>query len=192
MTRIAIAAALAPILALAAQAGAWTLDNDLSNLSYVTMKNGETAEANLLPDLSGHVAENGDATIEINLFSVETFIDIRNERMREFLFDTENFPLATVTARIDMDGFAGMEPGETRAEDFELTVETHGKQASYEAQAWVTRAGDGKVVVDSRQPIIVYAGDFGYEDGVADLKEIAGLDSIQPAVPVDFHLVFVR
>jgi hypothetical protein len=34
--------------------------------------------------------------------------------------------------------------------------------------------------------------DLGYEDGVAQLREIAGLDSISPAVSVTFDLVVTR
>ncbi|MHA3916210.1 hypothetical protein [Halovulum sp. GXIMD14793] len=45
----------------------WTLDGDASSISYVSMKNAETAEANLLPGLSGTVDDDGKARIEIDL-----------------------------------------------------------------------------------------------------------------------------
>jgi hypothetical protein len=175
---------------LAAPAFAWTLDNTSSSISYVTIKNGETAEANLLSDLSGKVGDDGAATVDISLASVETFIDIRNERMREFVFKVVDFPLATVTANLDMAALSAMEAGSTAEAEFEVTVAANGTEAAYDAMAYVTRVGEGRVQVSSKAPIIVYAEDLGYEGGVSKLQEIAGLDSIQTTVPVSFNLAF--
>lgn len=175
---------------LAAPAFSWTLDNEASSISYVTIKNGEIAEANLLSDLSGKVGEDGAASVDISLASVETFIDIRNERMREFVFKVVDFPVATVTANLDMDALAAMEAGSTAEAEFEVTVAANGTEAAYDATAYVTRVGDSRVQVSSKAPIIVYTEDLGYEHGVSKLQEIAGLDSIQATVPVSFNLAF--
>ncbi|MEV8465718.1 YceI family protein [Fluviibacterium sp. DFM31] len=171
---------------------AWTLDNAASSISYVTTKNGSTSEANLLSDLSGTVGDDGTATVEISLGSVETFIDIRNERMREFVFKVVDFPIATVSAALDPAAMAGMAPGSTTEASFEVTVAANGTEASYEATAYVTQVGEDRVLVASKAPIIVHAEDLGYDEGISKLQEIAGLDSIEPTVPVAFHLVFDR
>lgn len=171
---------------------AWTLDDTASSISYVTIKNGDTAEANLLTSLEGSVSEEGIATVDISLASVETFIDIRNERMREILFQVADFPLASIAAEIDMEKLAAMGAGETAESEFGLTVETHGTTANYGATAYVTRISEDRVIVNSKAPVIVYASDLGYEEGIAKLREIAGLDSIQTVVPVSFNLAFDR
>ncbi|MEM8553673.1 MAG: YceI family protein [Pseudomonadota bacterium] len=186
-------AALAGLaVAFAGTAGAWTLDSAGSAISYVTMKNGEIAEPNLLSGLSGSVSEDGAATVEIALSSVETYIDIRNERMREFLFQVADFPVATVTAALDLDDIADLPAGGMTEASFEVTIATNGTENSYDAMAFVTRASDDRVMVTSKQPIIVYADEMGYEGGLAKLQELAGLDSIQPSVPVSFNLTFTR
>ena len=49
------------------------------------------------------------------------------------------------------------------------------------------RSGD-RLLVTSSQPVVVDAGALGLDEGVERLREIAGLPSITPAVPVSFRL----
>ena len=170
----------------------WTLDGDASAISYVSIKNADTAEANLLPGLSGSVADDGTAMIEIALSSVETYIDIRNERMREHLFQVEANPTASLTAQLDMAGFQNQAVGATQDVEFPVTVSANGEEATYDVMAAVTRVSEDQIAVSSRQPVIMYADELGYADGIAKLQEIAGLDSIQLTVPVSFTLIFGR
>ncbi len=184
---------LAACAALAASpALAWTLDSSTSAISYVTMKNGDTAEANLFTAMSGEVSEDGLASLEIYLASVETFIEIRNERVRDVLFQVSDHPMAKILAGIDLAALDTLEAGETTETAFEVSVVTHGMTATYDANAYVTRASENRVVVSSKLPLIVHASDFGYTEGIARLQELAGLDSIQDVVPVTFNLTFER
>lgn len=170
----------------------WTLDGDASAISYVSIKNADTAEANLLPGLSGSVGEDGAATIEIALSSVETYIDIRNERMREHLFKVDTNPTASLSAQLDMAQFEEQGMGATMDVEFPVTISANGQETSYDVMAAVTRVGEDRIAVSSRQPVIMYADDLGYAEGIAKLQEIAGLDSIQLTVPVSFTLIFDR
>ncbi|WP_208347649.1 YceI family protein [Pseudaestuariivita rosea] len=168
----------------------WTLDSDASAISYVSIKNADTAEPNLLPGLTGTVSDDGAAEIDIALSSVETYIDIRNERMQEHLFKTETHPVAKLLAQLDMANFTDMAAGQTKDVEFPVTLQANGQEATYDVLAAVTRVGEDRVVVASRQPVIVYADELGYMDGLATLQDIAGLESIQITVPVSFTLVF--
>lgn len=183
--------ALIAILA-AVPAGAWTLDSNASTISYVSIKNADTAEPNLLPQLSGGVGEDGTARIEIDLASVETYIDIRNERMKEHLFKVADYPVAALEAALDMAALEKLKSGATAESEFDVTVSANGEVVDYPVLATVTRVGDDRVMVVSREPVILYADEFGWDTGLNALREIAGLDSIQLAVPVNFTLVFDR
>ncbi len=69
----------------------WTLDNTDSRLSFVTVKAQNVAEVHSFTQLSGEVDSTGIATVTIQLASVDTLIEIRDERMREVLFQTDIF-----------------------------------------------------------------------------------------------------
>jgi len=170
----------------------WTLDNEASELSYVTIKSGEIAEANSFEGLSGSVAADGTASVTIDLASVSTGIDIRDERMREVFFVVTDNPSATVTAQIDPAAFEALAIGESAQTTLDATLSLKGIEAPLSAEVTVTRAGADKVLAVSNAPVIIDASRFELIDGLGQLQELANLPSITPVVPVSFALTFTR
>jgi polyisoprenoid-binding protein YceI len=172
--------------------GAWSVDSEASQLSYVSIKAGEIAEVNTFETVTGSVSPEGVAMIEIDLSSVSTGVDIRDERMRDIFFVVADNPTATVTAQIDPAAFESLAVGESAATTLDGTLSLRGVEAPFEAEVTVTRAGPDRVIAVSDKPVIVDAGTLQLADGLAQLQEIAGLPSITPAVPVTFSLAFQR
>lgn len=172
--------------------GDWTVDAGQSEFSFVTVKSGTLAEAHTFSGLSGTVMASGDAEIDIPLASVETNIDLRNERMREFLFETETYPEATVTAKLDPAIFTDLGIGDAVSVPVTATLNLHGQALEIDTDLLVTRIGTDKVQVGTTVPIIVNAADFGLDGGVEKLRELANLPAITPDVPVSFSIVFKR
>lgn len=173
-------------------AAQWTLSADESRIGFISVKAGAFAESHSFKEVQGSVSEDGAAEIMISLDSVETNIDIRNERMREFLFETEKHPAATVAATIDLDAFSSLAPGARDSVAFSGEVTLHGATAPFETTLTVTRLSDARVLVETTDPIILYADEFNLTAGVDKLRQLAGLPSITPAVPVTASLVFER
>ena len=169
---------------------AWTLDGARSSVQFMTVKNASVAELHHFKVVAGSVSDEGAAQVTIDLDSVETLIPIRNQRMREMLFETVRFPSATLNARVPAD-LAEMKAGETRAVDLEVSIDLHGTIAPYIAKTNVTRLADGSLQVALAEPILVRAADFGLDGGIEMLREVAGLQNIATAVPVDATLVFI-
>ncbi|MEM7688677.1 MAG: YceI family protein [Pseudomonadota bacterium] len=172
--------------------GAWSVDGAASSLSYVSVKAGDIAESNRFTGLSGGVTPEGAANIDIDLSTVETKVDIRNERMRDIFFEVADHPTATVSAQIDPAAFDGLALGESVVQPLEATLTLKGVEAPLDAQVAVTRTGEDAVMVTSVEPVIVDAGALELTDGLATLQELAGLPSITPAVPVSFSIAFTR
>ena len=173
-------------------AGDWRLDGEASNLAFVSIKAGETAEAHRFTALSGTVDEAGQAEILIDLDSVATGIEIRDERMREHLFETETYPQARIAATVDLAALAEMSPGDRIVLPLEAVLELHGTTFPIETEVIVTDIGGGRVLVESTAPILLHVGDFGLGEGLGVLQDLAGLPSITPVSPVSFSLLFTR
>jgi len=171
---------------------AWTLDGEASELSYVTIKADEIAETNSFESLSGSVSAEGAASVEIDLSSVETGVDIRNERMRDIFFVVAENPTATVSATIDPAAFEKLGVGESVTTELAGTLSLKGVEAPFQTDVTVTRAGADRVIAVSDDPVIMEAGRLELTDGLAQLQELAGLPSITPVVPVTFSLAFER
>lgn len=182
------ALSVAVLFAGAAQAH-WSLDNDASSLSFVTVKAENVAEVHTFDTLSGTIGDAGDVEISIELASVNTMIAIRNERMQEMLFETSLFPDATITGSINLDALTDMEPGASVARQIDFELSLHGQSVALAADVQITRTGEG-VVVSTLKPIVVMADSFALAAGVEKLREVAGLPSISRAVPVSFTVVF--
>lgn len=170
----------------------WTLDAGASDLNYVTIKAGEIAEVNSFETLSGSVSADGAATVTIDLASVSTGVDIRDERMRDILFVVADNPSATVTATIDPANFEALKVGESTQATLDGTLALKGAEAPFQAEVNVTRTGADSVTAASAAPVIINAGSLELTDGLAQLQELAGLPSITPVVPVTFTLTFTR
>ncbi|MEM9168687.1 MAG: YceI family protein [Pseudomonadota bacterium] len=175
-----------------AAASTWTLASGESRLSFVSTKAGEIAETHYFRDIAGAVSPSGEAVLEVALDSVETAIDIRNERMRAMLFETETHPVATVSVDAPLEEFDALAVGERVRRSATVSLSLHGVSADIDGDLFVTRIADDRVLVETAAPVVVNAGDFALTDGVAALMEIAALPSISPAVPTTASLVFVR
>ena len=167
----------------------WELDNNSSTLSFVTVKADHVGEVHTFDQLSGDINDDGSVQITIELASVNTLIDIRNERMQSMLFETNLFPQATISGEIDLDAVAEMDAGVSQAISVDFDLAIHGESSSYTADVLVTRTESG-VLASTVKPIIVMADTHGLVSGVEALREVAGLPSISRAVPVSFNVVF--
>ncbi len=168
----------------------WSLDNDASQVSFVSVKAGDAGEVHRFNEISGALAADGSASVTIQLASVDTLIPLRDERMREMLFETNLFPTATLMADIDMDALNNMEPGANVDMTVTLKLNLRDQKLELPAELIVARLGDHRLMVSSRKPVIVNAASVDLVEGIEALRAIANLPSISKAVPVSFVLTF--
>ncbi len=178
------------IVASAPSMAAWTLNNDASQVSFVSVKAGDAGEVHRFTQITGGLSSNGDATVVIQLASVDTLIPLRDDRMRELLFQTELFPTANLSANIDMAVLNAIEPGESMDMTANLKLDLRNQQVELPAEMIVARLGDDRLMVSSRKPVIVNAASVDLVNGIEALREVANLPSISKAVPVSFVLTF--
>jgi polyisoprenoid-binding protein YceI len=180
------------LLGLASTANAaWTLLPGQSHVVYTSTKvmsnlTASKAENNYFKTLSGSLSDQGDAEVDIDLNSVATNVDIRDQRMRNIVFQTDKNPDAVIKAQVPVAQIA--EPGVHQI-DLSLTLDLKGMTKTYSVPVMVTNTGN-RLVVSSLQPVLLSAADFGLDSGLAELTKLAGLMYIPTTVPVTFNLVF--
>lgn len=171
----------------------WTLNSDSSRLNFSFIKKEHIAESGGFGQLSGTVNAAGEASVAIGLSTVNTLVEVRDQRMQELLFETKTYPLATFSAHLEPDllhqALAG-ESGSQQVLTLNGKLELHGVSKPLNAEVIVTKTAPSRVNVDSARPVVVNAADYGLVGGLDKLQAIAGLSHIAHAVPVSFHLVF--
>ncbi len=170
----------------------WELDDTESAVNFVSIKNNSVGEVHTFTSLVGFIGAAGNVQLTISLDSVETLIDVRNERMREMLFETVKFPVAQITAQVDTALLAEVAGGNTVTTDLPVTLTLHGQEKALTISVVIVGEDDGSLRVLSTRPVVINAADFGLDGGVTALQEIVGLQSISNAVPVTLQLLFVQ
>jgi len=189
MIKISIALILSMLISIPAEAG-WTLNNDESTLSFVSTKAINAAEVQKFSTLEGIVDDSGQAHVSIDLSSIDSAIELRDDRMREMLFETGMHPTAEITAQIDMAALGKMSSGDSGTMTVMGELALHGETVALTFDVVVARLGEGKLLVISQKPVIIGAQQFRLTQGIEKLREIAGLPSISTSVPVSFVLSF--
>ncbi|RAS24094.1 MULTISPECIES: YceI family protein [unclassified Pseudomonas] len=168
----------------------WHLDGESSRLSFVTGKNGDTAEVHRFLVLHGNVDRNGRAALSIEMDSVSSGIPLRDEQMRDNLFEVGRFAEASVKAQIDLRPINDLADGAQIELRLPLTVTLHGQSHSYNALLLATRLDQRRFQVVTLEPLVLRASDFGLLPGLESLRKFAKLKSINPSVPVNAVLIF--
>jgi len=182
---------LAPLFLLAtaaAQAG-WQLEQP-SELTFMSFKNTHLAEIHRFNRMQGNIAEDGEATLSIDLTSVDTAIAIRDTRMQEMLFETNRFASATLNASINTKVLQQAAAGVTQTYELAGKLSLHGLEADVSVPVLIVPAADGRLVVTSLKPVLVQADQFELTAGIQKLRDIAKLERISEVVPVNFTLIF--
>lgn len=168
----------------------WVLSSEDSRLVFGSVKNSYTGEAHTFEGLTGSVSSDGAVKIDIPLGGVSTNIDIRNERMMEFVFN--NAPTASLSAALDMGALSGMRPGDTATMPLEAALSLLGNDVDVETEVFVARLSEGSVMVTTNDMLYLDTDELGIDAGIDKLQELASLDSIARAVPVTIRFVFTQ
>lgn len=161
----------------------WQLQLGLSELSFVSTKNKSISETHTVTFKAGRIEPNGLVELILDLDKIESQIPIRNQRMKDLLFETNQFPEAIITSTLDKN----LSHGSPTDVKFQLNL--HGVTRSLTANVLIQNQGEA-MVVTSYMPIQVHAKDFNLDAGINQLTQVAKLKAISYEVPVDFKLVF--
>jgi len=168
----------------------WELVNDESILNYISIKKSKVGEVNGFKTLGGSIESDGNVSVEIDLASVETNIPIRNERMKNMLFEVASFAKANISGVLDLKALSEINVGETYMDSIIVTLSLHGVSNEVVADVRVVKLSKNRILAASVKPIIVNADQYKLLEGVGKLREVANLPSISTAVPVTFSFVF--
>ena len=168
----------------------WNLLQAESSIHFVSVKKGSIAEAHHFSDFSG-VIDHNKATITIKPDSVDTNIGIRDQRVREFLFETGIYPTISITSDVSA-AIATVKKTRNATLDLPARLTLHGVTKEIQLKANLTLSGDDRLTVSSTRPIIIKAADYGMDGGVSKLANLVGGIMITSAVPVNFVLSFKK
>ena len=172
----------------AVSAETWTLDGENSRIAFGSVKKDNIGEVHTFEQLSGAVNADGSVKVDIDLASVQTNIDIRNERMNKHVFG--GAATATLDAQIDMSEMKALTVGGMATIDVEGALGFLGQSIDVETEMFVIRVSETQVVVTTNDMLFVSTEDLGISAGIDKLMELAKLPGITRTSPVTVRMVF--
>ena len=170
----------------------WQLINADSQLSFVSIKATHIAERHSFSRLSGRIEESGRAHLTVDLGSVNTGIEIRDQRMRDLLFNITEIPNAKFTTDLNVNAANALRAGEQTNLLVQGKLSVHKLSVDIETELSVVRLAENRVIVSTKTPMLLSASSLGLAEGVEQLRAIANLPDISLAVPVTFQLLFEK
>lgn len=198
-TGMAFALSLSLWLGGAAQAwankahSAWDIQLADSSLTFTTTKSGAAGvggaiETSRFQKFKGGLDAQGRIQLQIDLRSVDSGIQIRDERLQTLLWKVNVHPTVQFSAQIAPDKLKLINAGQGTVP---LTVDGQlsmsGQTVPIKAQLTVVSM-KGALSVSTREAIVIDAKDFGLATGVEALRAIVGLNFLSTSAPVSFNL----
>lgn len=187
---VAASAILAAITITPTLAIAWELSAEDSIVSFGSIKNDYAGEAHTFSGLSGSVSDEGAINVTIDLTTLNTNIDIRNERMGEFVFN--GAATAEITAQVDIDEIKNLSAGQSMTTEVDATMMLLGNPVDVYIDAYVLRVSPDQIMVSTNTASYLSTEDMGVDAGIDMLQELASLDSITRVTPITMRLMFER
>jgi len=125
---------------------------------------------------------------EIDVASVQTNIDIRNERMLKWVFT--NGPKAVLSAGVDMEALKALGVGDTMMMSVDGTLALNGNDQAIQTDLFIAKLADNKIMATTDGMVMLSIDQSGLTEGVDKLMELAGLPGITRVSPVTLRLVF--
>lgn len=169
---------------------AWTLDTEQSSVNFVTIKKTNLAETHQFTDFSGEIKK-GKASVTIKADSIDSRVPIRNERMREFLFETGAYPLIQVNSDVT-EVLSGLTLGDSKTVSTSATLSMHGVTKEITLELRVNSLSESTMSVSSTEPVLVHAAHYEMVEGIQKLSSLVNGLHIAETVPVYFSLVFQK
>ena len=124
--------------------------------------------------------------LKIDLDRIETNVPIRNDRVKELLFETGKFPTADISLNLDKQRILQLNAGKPLTRRVKAALNLHGITKTVEAEVIAVLLKSGDLMVNTSWPIIVPVADFDLTAGLVKFRSIA------TSVPVTFNLRFQK
>lgn len=185
-----VAFTFAGLMSATTLAADWQLDNSASRLSFVSTKAIHVAEVGQFRRFDGTISASGEVEIQFDLTSVDTHVELRDDRMREMLFNVDEFATAQLTANVDTSVIDNLAVGESITHSMAATLDLHGNQQNIVMEVLLSKLSEQRILVNSAHPVLLNVGDYDLIQGVERLRDVVGLPNISHAVPITFYMTF--
>ncbi|WP_067519866.1 YceI family protein [Endozoicomonas ascidiicola] len=184
---------LLPLLFITSAHAQWQLEKKQSKFYFTFIKASSVGTVGRFESFDAQVSkEDGKASLTIDLASLNTDIEKRDNRLRNVFFNVTKNPTANVEIHLGQNIFQRLSVGHSENERVSAKVTLNGKTRRLRENVNVTMLDQDTVLVTNTKPVLLNVEDFGLLSGIQALIDLAGVKSISTSVPITFKLLFKK
>ncbi len=174
----------------------WSLAPSSAELNFLSTKvlsnMNSITEQSRFQTLSGAVSDDGELTLKVKLASVDTQVPIRDQRLRDWVFEVSKYQEAVISAKITKANLNALAVGKPLRIKQGLILKAHGNAIPLEAELQLVKSQDGSIYVSTTSPILLDVKQLELNKGVEKLIDVMGLASINQQIPITFYGKFIE
>ncbi len=170
----------------------WRIDAQSSRVSLLITKDVRQIDVGRFYGLLGGVDASGQVELKVEMDSLRTGSLLQDQRLRKELFDSVAFPMARISARLDLQPITNLAPGAQMELKLPATLSLHGLQKAVETDLLITRLDEHRFQIVTLTPLVLDAADFGLAAAIERLRQSVGLQAVSLAVPVSAVLILTE
>ncbi len=169
----------------------YSVDSNNSVVMFSVVTKQYIVEPAVFRNIGGSISKLGYIEIDIDVSSIDTHIPLRDKRLKHVFFKIEEFPMAHIMTKIDMNKLESIP--HYKQMEISATLEFYGNSKEVKLNILVARICENKLLIVSMEPFIVDASDFGVPaSNMIELSKRAGNIEISDEVAVTFVLSFKK
>jgi len=166
------------------------LNKSQSKISFISVKKEIIAEINYFNKFNVSLSDNGQFILTIDLTSVDTHIPVRDNRIKNFLFETIRFPQARFQGSVSPAIYTNLKSGQFVNTIIKGSLYLHGIQKEITVPVKIIKLANGQLNVFNTERYLLNANSFGLKNGIDKLKSLAKLNAINAVIPISFDFYF--
>ena len=170
----------------------WQFVPEHSVVYAVSTKSQGIAEVHQFAIAHAKLTPQGKFSMALELASVMSGIEHRNQLLQDVLFEVAKYPRATLTAEVAEQWLAELPVAKVVLMSLPAKLQLHGVQQELELQLSVVKLSEQQIWVTNAKPLILNLNTFGFAKGLHKLAQLSSLESIAAMTPMNFSLLLEK
>ncbi len=170
----------------------WQFVPEHSTVYAISTKAQHIAEVHKFSIASATLTPQGQFSLVIELASVVSGVEHRDQLLRDVLFEVAKYPQVTLTAGVTEQWLADLPLAQVVLLSLPAELQLHGVRQALQLELNVVKLSAEQIWVTNARPVVLDLATFGYTNGLHKLAQLSSLDSIAAMVPMSFSLLLQK
>lgn len=170
----------------------WQFVPEHSAVYAVSTKAQDIAEVHQFSIAKAKLTPQGQFSLVIELASVVSGVEHRNQLLQDVLFEVAKYPQAKLTAAVTEQWLVDLPLAQVMLLSLPAELQLHGVRQALQLELNVVKLSNEQIWVTNAKPVMLNLNTFGFAKGLHKLAQLSSLESIGAMTPISFSLLLEK